>query len=220
MQWFWWNGINFSACIITRKTMLQEHIFQHTRGQGKINGLLQNCSISSSSAMVILQSCTKPSKWLPFLQTCFTYLLECKLCYFYSISLKFVAWVLTDNKSAFVQVMALCRQASSHYQKQWWFIIITLKYITLPQWGRVTHIFVSKLTIIGSDNGLSSGWHQAIIWINDGIMSIGPLGTNLSEIFIKIDAFSFKKILFENVVWKMVAILPGHFVSALMCQIL
>ena len=60
-------------------------------------------------------------------------------------------------------------------------------------WGRVTHICVSKLTIIGSDNGLSPGRRQAIIWTNAGILSIGPLGTNFSEILIEILTFSFKK---------------------------
>ena len=39
-------------------------------------------------------------------------------------------------------------------------------------------------TIIGSDNGLSPGRHQAIIWTNDGILLIGTLGTNFSEILI------------------------------------
>ena len=63
----------------------------------------------------------------------------------------------------------------------------------LTHWGRVTHIFVSTLTTIGSDNGLSPGWHQAIIWTNAGILWIGPLGTNFSEILIKIYTFSFKK---------------------------
>ena len=52
-------------------------------------------------------------------------------------------------------------------------------------WGRVTHIFVNKLTIIGSDNGLSPGQPQAIIWTNDGILLIGPLGTNFSEILVE-----------------------------------
>ena len=33
----------------------------------------------------------------------------------------------------------------------------------LTHWGRMTHICVSKLTIIASDNGLSPGWRQAII---------------------------------------------------------
>ena len=47
--------------------------------------------------------------------------------------------------------------------------------------GRVTHICVSKLTIIGSDNGLSPERRQAIIWTNAGILLIGPLGTNFSE---------------------------------------
>ena len=63
----------------------------------------------------------------------------------------------------------------------------------LTHWGRVTHICVSELTIIGSDNGLSPGRCQAIIWTNAGIVLIGPWGTNFSEILIEILAFSFKK---------------------------
>ena len=63
----------------------------------------------------------------------------------------------------------------------------------LTHWGRVTHICVSNLTIIGSDNGLSPSWRQAIIWTNAGILLIGPLGTNLSEILILTETFSFKK---------------------------
>ena len=51
----------------------------------------------------------------------------------------------------------------------------------------------SKLTIIGSDNGLSPGRRQAIIWTNVGILLIGPLGTNFSEMLIEIETFSFKK---------------------------
>ena len=58
----------------------------------------------------------------------------------------------------------------------------------------MTHICVSELTIIGSDNGLSPARRQAIIWINDGILLIGYLGTNFSEILIEIHTFSLKKI--------------------------
>ena len=57
----------------------------------------------------------------------------------------------------------------------------------------MTHICVGKLTIIGSDNGLSPDRRQAIIWTNAGILLIGPLGTKFSEILIKILTFSFKK---------------------------
>ena len=63
----------------------------------------------------------------------------------------------------------------------------------LTHWGRVKHICVGKLTIIVSDNGLSPGWRQAIIWTNAGILLISPLGTNFSEILIRIQIFSFKK---------------------------
>ena len=61
----------------------------------------------------------------------------------------------------------------------------------------MTHICVGKLTNIGSDNGLSPGRRQAIIWTNAGISLIGPLGTNFSEILIGIQTFSFKKMHLE-----------------------
>ena len=57
----------------------------------------------------------------------------------------------------------------------------------------MTHICVGELAIIGSDNGLSPGRRQAIIWTNAGILLIGPLGTNFSEILIEMQTFSFKK---------------------------
>ena len=57
--------------------------------------------------------------------------------------------------------------------------------LVLTHWGRVTHICVSKLTIIDR--------RQAIIWTNAGILLIGPLGTNFSEILIEILTFSFEK---------------------------
>ena len=63
----------------------------------------------------------------------------------------------------------------------------------LTHWGRVTHICVVKLTIIGSDNGLSPRRRQVIIWTNVGILLIGPLGTNFIDILIGIQTFSFNK---------------------------
>ena len=60
-----------------------------------------------------------------------------------------------------------------------------LRTMWLTDWGQVTHLCVSHLTIIGSDNGLSPGRRQAIIWINDGILLIAPLGTKFSEILSK-----------------------------------
>ena len=56
------------------------------------------------------------------------------------------------------------------------------------------HICVIKPAIIGSDSGLSPSRRQAIIWTNDGILLIGSLGKNLSEILIKIYTFPFKKL--------------------------
>ena len=63
----------------------------------------------------------------------------------------------------------------------------------ITHWGQETHICVGNLTIIDSDNGLSPGRRQAIIETNVGILLIGTLGTNFSEICIEMYIFSFKK---------------------------
>ena len=52
------------------------------------------------------------------------------------------------------------------------------------------HICISKLTIIDSDNGLLPGRRLAIIRTNADILLIGPLGTNFSEILIKIHTYA------------------------------
>ena len=59
---------------------------------------------------------------------------------------------------------------------------------------RVAHICVSKLTIIGSDNGLSPGRRQVIIWANAEVLLVGTPGTKSSEILIEIHTYSLKKI--------------------------
>ena len=50
---------------------------------------------------------------------------------------------------------------------------------SLTHRGRVTHICVGEQTIIGSDNGLSPGRHQAIIWTNARILFDWTLGNKL-----------------------------------------
>ena len=75
--------------------------------------------------------------------------------------------------------------------------------MVLTHWGRLTHICVGKLTIIGSDNGLSPWRRQAIIWTNVGILLIRPLGTNFGEILIGIQMFSFKEMYLKNIVCEM-----------------
>ena len=55
------------------------------------------------------------------------------------------------------------------------------------------YICVSKIIIIGPDNGLWPSRRQPIIWTYAGILLIGPLGTNFSDILIEINTFSFFK---------------------------
>ena len=92
--------------------------------------------------------------------------------------------------------------------KYLWFVNVIRKYLslvcsfnmfrklqchTLTSWGQVKHLCISKLTIIGSDNGLSPSQRQANIWTNAGISLIWTLGSNFSEILTKIRTYSFKK---------------------------
>ena len=67
--------------------------------------------------------------------------------------------------------------------------VINTKHVNLLR----PHIFVSNITIIGLENGLSPGRRQAIIWTNAGTLLIGPLGTKFGEILIEIYTLSFKK---------------------------
>ena len=62
----------------------------------------------------------------------------------------------------------------------------------------MTHISVSKVTNIGSDNGLSPGRRQAIIL---------TFRNKLQWYLIEIHAYSLKNAL-QNVIWKMASILP------------
>ena len=69
--------------------------------------------------------------------------------------------------------------------------------------GRVTHICASKLTIIGSDNGLSPGRRQAITSTNHGILSIRTSGNKLQwnprqNLFISIQENAFENVVCER----------------------
>ena len=90
------------------------------------------------------------------------------------------------------------QQEASHHLNNYWPISQTHERVAsfqnvLIHWGRVKHICIGKLTTISSDDDLS-GWRQAIICTNAGILLIGPLGTNFSEILITIQIFSLNKI--------------------------
>ena len=73
-------------------------------------------------------------------------------------------------------------------------LLVNLCVSTLIGWGRVTHICVGNLTIIGSDNCSSPGRRHAIIWTDAEILLIGPSETDFNEILIKNHTLSSKKI--------------------------
>ena len=102
---------------------------------------------------------------------------------YHSACLTCIGRTIKYNFCAYIYVSILLLISNGNQSQQ----------VGLTHWGRVTHICVSKLTIIASDNGLSPGRRQATIFNNAGILSIGPLGTKFSEILIEILTFSFTK---------------------------
>ena len=119
----------------------------------------------------------------------------------------FDRWIIS-NRAKYFQHLIHCNEAAtiSLIVGRWNDAVFHKRYL-LTHWGGVTHICVSKLTNIGSENGLSPGRRQAIIWTSAGILWIGPLGTNFSENLIGIQIFSFKKNAAQNVVCEMASIL-------------
>ena len=109
-----------------------------------------------------------------------------KLYHTYNLALKNNTNIFTILWTSPVCVL-FYRNSISQYRDQ------NMEHCFLTHRGRVTHICVIKLTIIGSDNGLSPDRRQAIIRTNAGILSIWHLRTNFSEILIKIQNFSFMK---------------------------
>ena len=72
-----------------------------------------------------------------------------------------------------------------------WDVIITSLINSL----RPSNVYtcVCKIIVIGSDNSLSPGRRQVVIWTNAGILIIGSLGIHFNEILSKSYTFSFKK---------------------------
>ena len=91
----------------------------------------------------------------------------------------------------FFDLNFMCESVFNFTHTYW--ISVCLDWYTLTHWGRVTHICVSKQSIIGSDNGLSPGRCQAIMGTNAEILSIRTLGKNFSEILSESHTFSLKK---------------------------
>ena len=114
--------------------------------------------------------------------------ISCNLRIFVSKHFVTLAWKERNPQILLIFVLSIARIACTYavcdslqvrkHIPYWGFL--------LTHWGRVTHISVGKLTIIGSDNGLSPGRRQAIIWTNAGILLIEPLATKFSEILIEI----------------------------------
>ena len=117
------------------------------------------------------------------------------------IALRWIPLDLTDDMSTLVQVMAWCRQASSHYLSQCWSRSQSPYGVTRPQWvnsSKRHDAFMCWWLASGPwlvrNNGLSHIWHQAITWTNADFSTTDLLGTYISEILVDIQRYSFKEV--------------------------
>ena len=114
------------------------------------------------------------------------------------IALIWMSLDFTDDQSTLVQVMAWCRQATSHYLSQCWPRYLSPYGVTRSQWVNwsplMLHTCIGELGQHWSCNGLLPAHCQAITWTNADLLLIGPLGTNFREIWIKMWNFSLVKI--------------------------
>ena len=62
----------------------------------------------------------------------------------------------------------------------------------MKSWSRTLYASLNW-AIIGSGNGLSPVWCQAVTWTNADFLLITPLGTDFNEILIKIHTFPLKE---------------------------
>ena len=77
------------------------------------------------------------------------------------IALRWTSLDLSDDKSTLVQVMAWCRQATSHYLNQCWPRFLPLYGVTRPQWVNIEHRTCGSPHIIIlclSRNTLGNNW--------------------------------------------------------------
>ena len=155
-------------------------IIRMTISRHHFNGLMQERHNSIANALELCLSSTNPSIYHIELGFILIQYHGCPISWMY----------LTDKVCASDKIYQLI-QLSKQDVCIW--SLIKVIPVDLTHWGRVTHICVSKLTIIASDDGLSPGRRQAIIWTSAGILLIGSLGTNFSEILIETTTFSFKK---------------------------
>ena len=117
-----------------------------------------------------------------------------------AIHLIWMSQGFSDDKSTLVQVIAWCRQATSHYLNQCWpksklTYGVIRPYCVNSSWPSDViwhHRTVKIAACYGS--GEEPLWHQAIIWANTNLLSTEPLGTNINILFKTLKFLSWKSI--------------------------
>ena len=90
----------------------------------------------------------------------------------FSNTLRWMPQDLTDDKSTLAQVMAWCRQATSHYLSQCWLSSLSLYGVTRPQWVKWLCSTPDVTNPSMPDLMWSLLWMLMTWYLNPGISSI------------------------------------------------
>ena len=130
--------------------------------------------------------------------------------------ISFIDGIKTSIRSLMVPLLThlvswICSLERCNWIINKWSVMILTHFMLndLTHWVRVMCICINNIIIIGSDNGLVPGRHQAIISTNAEILLIRTLGINFSKILIDIHTVSFKKMHFKISSTKWRLYLPG-----------
>ena len=86
------------------------------------------------------------------------------------IALRWMPLDLTDDKSTLVQVMAWCRQATSHYLSQCWPRSMLPNGVTRPQWVNTRLMaWASNIFVRTSLPKKKVVWNVNWLWLSDAI---------------------------------------------------
>ena len=104
------------------------------------------------------------------------------------ISSRWMSLDFTDNKSTLVQVMAWCRQATSHYLNQCWPRSLSAYGVTRPQWvkghvGPDRHMHMRWCNLPRSDSRLPPSQWEMLLQSN---AFSDWLGTNLESALLPV----------------------------------
>ena len=82
------------------------------------------------------------------------------------IPLRWLSLDLTDDESTLVHVMTWCRQATSHYMKQWWSSFKSPYGVIRQQWVNIVSIFLLNIKCVPTSAFTSASMSNTSVYMH------------------------------------------------------